>query len=108
MSREISRRRFLVRLTAASALIPLLRVGIAEAYNLPHLSQKNNALAKLNNYVDNAKQIDAEQVHQFKAGEHCGNCAFFEGGKRSWGGCMAYPGYVVNIHGWCKVYAPVR
>lgn len=107
MSREISRRRFLVSLAAAGSLMPLLRVGIAEAYGLPRLTQNNNALAKLNDYVDDAGQIDSKRVHRFKPGEHCGNCAFFEGGKATWGGCMAYPDYLVNINGWCKAYARV-
>lgn len=107
MGREISRRRFLITLATAGTLIPLFRVRAVEAHGLPRLTQKNNALAKLNDYVNNAQQIDAKQVHQFKPGENCGNCRFFEGGKRTWGGCMAYPGYVVNINGWCKAYAPV-
>lgn len=107
MSRETSRRRFLVTLVTVGALMPLLRLRALAAHTLPRLTQKNNALARLNDYVDDAGQINAKQVHQFKPGEHCGNCRFYEGGKGTWGGCVAYPGYVVNINGWCKAYAPV-
>ena len=106
MSHEISRRRFLVNLAAAGALVPLMRVGVADAAGLPHLTQKNNSLAKQNDYVDNVKQIDPKKESKYKPGERCGNCTFFQGGSKTWGSCMVYPGYDVNTHGWCKAYTP--
>jgi len=52
----------------------------------------NSDLAKTMEYTDKST----------KAGEHCGNCALYQGGTAAAGPCPIFGGNDVKAAGWCK------
>jgi len=104
-----TRRSFLATAAvAASAALVGLKPPAARAAgeNLPHLST-SDPLAKSLGYQDNAKSVDQSKFPTYKAGEHCGECRFFQGtpGQSSgYGGCQIFAGYSVNAGGWCASF----
>lgn len=42
----------------------------------------------------------------FKAGNHCGNCNFFQTAqaKGNYAPCLIFPGKSVNVNGWCRAW----
>ena len=105
MSHNTTRRQFLTRLAAAGALVPLMRVGGAQAADMPHLSP-TDPTAKALHYTLDASKIDPKSEPLFKAGSDCGNCVLYQGGTAEWGGCGVFPGKAVHIKGWCQSHAP--
>ena len=101
------RRRFLARLALGAAVIPLARLGSAEAADLPHLSA-DDPTAKALGYVEAATKVDPKAESMFKAGSHCGNCALFQSAqaKLGYGPCAVFAGKAVNQNGWCRTWSP--
>lgn len=93
-----ARRRFLANMAAAGAMLPLLRVGIAGAADKPHLNPTADN-AKALHYTDDAKSAKGDAA--YKAGSHCGDCMFYQGGDAKWGGCALFPQNDVAHGGWC-------
>lgn len=74
--------------------------------SLPHMDE-SESLAKAMGYVHDAKQINADQVPQYKAGSNCANCTQLQGKDgEEWRPCKLFAGKLVNSHGWCKVWQP--
>lgn len=105
MEHKISRRRFLAQLAAAGALVPLMRVGATEAAGLPHL-KPSSSMAKAMHYTDNFKSLSPKTEPVYKPGSHCGICALYQGGTKTWGPCPVFPGHDVHIDGWCESFSP--
>lgn len=105
MDHNTSRRRFLANVAAAGALVPLMRIGGADAAALPHLSP-SDPTAKALHYTSDASTIDPKKETLFKAGADCGNCALYQGGTAQWGACPIFPGKDVHTKGWCQSHAP--
>lgn len=61
--------------------------------------------AKALGYVADATKADRARFKQYAAGQHCGNCALFQGGTAAAGGCPIFPGKEVRSAGWCSAYA---
>jgi hypothetical protein len=110
MSTEIapllSRRCFMACIvwsTASLATSPLVEAQGAE---LPHLDPAD-PLAKALAYTENATKVDAKAESLFKAGNHCGNCKFFQAAqaKGDYAPCQIFPGKSVNVNGWCRAWA---
>jgi len=106
---DSSRRSFLATAAvAASAALVGLKPPSARAAgeNLPHLSA-SDPLAKSLGYQESASSVDQAKFPTYKAGEHCGECRFFQGtaGQSSgYGGCQIFAGYSVNAGGWCASF----
>jgi hypothetical protein len=94
------RRRFLARMLAAAAALPLLSAGTRDAFA--------QALKPLDPTLANAKALkyspDATKVGDpaRKPGSQCANCQFFQAGT---GACQIFPGYSVKPTGWCAAWA---
>lgn len=56
-------------------------------------------------YVADATKVNKAKYKQFAAGQHCGNCALWQGGAAAAGGCALFPGKQVANAGWCSAYA---
>jgi hypothetical protein len=101
MPRWISRRHFVQRVLAASALIPALNcVAIGSpAAGLPPLDTKDSAASALG-FVTDASNAGSNPM--YKKGQHCGSCAHYLGQTSdATGGCNIYPGRSVPANGWC-------
>jgi hypothetical protein len=73
---------------AAAAAAPLVKVDAPEAKAL--------------GYVEDAKASKEAQ-----GGNHCGDCALFQGASGSaQGPCQIFPGKDVKAAGWCRSWAP--
>lgn len=106
-----SRRAFLTSaaVAASAAAIGLRpRSASAAGASLPHLTDKNDPLAKSLGYRADAKDVNKAKFSTYKAGDHCSVCRFFKGtpGEKSgYAGCQLYSGYSVNAQGWCASFS---
>ncbi len=61
--------------------------------------------AKSLGYVEDATKVDAKANPNYKAGQHCGNCLQGQAkGGEAYIPCNIFPGKLVNVNGWCKVW----
>lgn len=100
-----SRRRILLTGGLAAAALALGRgAGAAEG---PRLSP-DDPQAKALGYVENASSVDPAQWPKFAdpSGQHCANCALYQGGDADWGACGIFPGKQVAGAGWCNAWVP--
>ncbi|HET6545464.1 MAG TPA: high-potential iron-sulfur protein [Rhodanobacteraceae bacterium] len=102
-----ARRRFL-KLAAVGAVAAPIGAGLmskfARAADLPHLEESDPTAAALG-YKHDVSQVDKAKYPQFKPGQECGNCQFFQGKPGDvWGPCQLFPGKATNTKGWCAGY----
>ncbi len=92
----------LVGIAAGSAASLVTHV----AHAAPPMLAETDGNAKQMAYVADAAKVDAKANPTFKAGQHCANCALYQGkaGDAS-GPCAIFPGKHVAANGWCKVWA---
>jgi hypothetical protein len=107
MRHEISRRDWMKRALLASALIPALgligRSARAQG-GLTPLDPKDPQ-AKSLGFVTDASKVDPKAFPTFKKGQHCGNCAQYQGKPTDpMAGCNIFAGHSVPAAGWCKVW----
>jgi hypothetical protein len=98
-----SRRQFIqiVPLAGAAALI----AGRSAQAALPLVTEKDPQAVALG-YVHDAALADKAKYKNWVAGEHCGNCALFQGKPTDADGpCPLFPGKHVSTKGWCSAYA---
>jgi len=95
-----SRRTFLLTSLGAASSLALARQGLAQAAKL----DENDPAAKALGYTHDATTVDKAKYAKYAAGEHCGNCQFYQGGTADWGPCPLFAGKEVSIHGWCNGY----
>lgn len=85
--------------TATEAAKPAANYG-----NLPHVTPADPVAVALA-YHDSAKTVEAGKFPNFKPDQHCGNCLQLTGKEGdTWRPCNLFPGKLVNVGGWCKVY----
>lgn len=104
-SSRLTRRDVLFALAPAGAVLLVGGTAARAQGNLPHL-QESDPLAKSLGYVDDAKRVDPKANPMYKPGSHCGNCAQLQGKVGdTWRPCTIFAGKLVNVNGWCKVWA---
>lgn len=96
-----NRRQFIQIVPVAGAAALLASAGSAQAA----MVDENDAQAKALGYVADAAKVDKAKFKQFAAGQHCGNCALYQGGAAPAGKCALFPGKDVANKGWCSAYA---
>lgn len=103
---KIARRQF-IQLSAVAAAGYFVRpVAKAEAQELPKLTEDDPA-AKSLKYTNDASTVDPAAKTNPAADQHCGNCALLQGEEGDqWRPCQIFPGKLVNVDGWCSVWAP--
>ena len=105
MRHTTSRRDFIQRALWAGALPPILFAGRAEAAELTPLDP-SDPTAKGLGFVPDASKVDAKANGTFKAGQHCGACAQYQGRAGDvGGGCVIFAGHSVPASGWCQAWS---
>jgi hypothetical protein len=107
MEKKFSRRSIVKSGLIAGALAPAFGLigNTAGAADLPALDP-NDPTAKALGFVTNASTVSAAANPTYKAGQHCGVCAQFQGkAGDARGGCNIFVGHSVPNGGWCKVFA---
>src|SRR5262249_11538639 len=105
MPHEVSRRD-LMKIALAGAVLPALGlVGRnSRAADLTPLDP-NDPTAKALGFVTDAAKGDASANPTFKAGQHCGGCAQFQGtATDATAGCTIFAGHSVPGGGWCRAF----
>ncbi len=68
--------------------------------------KETDAQAVALSYKADASQVDKVKFPKFAAGQHCGNCALFQGKATDVaGGCPLFAGKQVAGKGWCSAWA---
>ena len=62
------------------------------------------ALGAVTGVQAQAAKVDAKKYPQYKAGNNCANCQFYQG-KDAWGVCPLLGGKQVAGKGWCQAWA---
>lgn len=76
-------------------------VRAAAPANLPESDPTAQALG----YHENAAKVDAKAFPTFKPSQKCSNCLQLQAGTGNYHPCNLFPGKLVNVNGWCKVWA---
>ena len=86
-----------------------LAVGAA---GMAHLAQAQAAVAESDpqavalGYRSDAGKVDKSRYPQYAAGQHCGNCALYQGKPGDAAGpCPLFAGKAVSAQGWCSAWA---
>lgn len=105
MSDSLSRRDALKKLALLVGAVGAVEVsGQAAAAELPHL-QPDDPNAQALGYHTDATKVDVQQFPTYKPGQHCGNCLQLQGKEGdTWRPCNLFPGQLVNVNGWCRVW----
>jgi hypothetical protein len=78
----------------------------ARADTLPRLDVKDPAAVALG-YVENAAAVDLKKYPDYIKGSNCENCLQLQGtAGNNYRPCSAFPGKLVSVSGWCKVWTP--
>ena len=97
---RVSRRRLLQQLLVAVPLTGVI-ARAARADGEP-LVAADSPEAKALGYVE-----DAKASKEALGGNHCGDCALFQGASgAAQGPCQIFPGKQVKAAGWCRSWAP--
>ena len=95
-----SRRQFIQIIPLAGAALLTARVAHAA------MVDEKDAQAVALGYVADAAKVNKAKYKQFAAGQHCGNCALYQGKATDpWGGCPLFAGKHVAGKGWCSAWA---
>jgi hypothetical protein len=100
-----ARRQFIQWIPAAGLALVAARSAQAQV----KLDEKDPTAVALG-YVADATKADKAKFKNFAAGQHCGNCAVFQGKysekpNAEWGGCPLFAGKQVANAGWCSAWS---
>jgi hypothetical protein len=97
-----SRRQFIQIVPLAGAA--LIAARSVQAQGAPVGEKDPQAVAL--GYVPDATKADKAKYKQYAAGQHCANCALFQGKPTDAAGpCPLFAGKTVSSKGWCSAYA---
>jgi hypothetical protein len=100
-----ARRQFIQWIPAAGLALVAARSAQAQV----KLDEKDPTAVALG-YVAEASRADKAKFKNFAAGQHCGNCAVFQGkysekANAEYGGCPLFAGKQVANAGWCSAWS---
>ena len=99
MNLPLHRRVFLMTLAASGA-------ALATRAQAQALVDEKDAQAVALGYVADAKRVDVKKYPKFVAGQHCTNCALYQGkAADKAAGCPLFAGKQVAGAGWCSAWA---
>lgn len=94
-----SRRTFMITVAAAGAALT------TAAHAQAKVDEKDPQAVALG-YVADATKADTKKYTKYAAGQHCANCALFQGkATDAAGGCPLFAGKQVAAKGWCSAWA---
>lgn len=80
--------------------------ALATRVHAQALVDEKDAQAAALGYVADAKRVDVKKFPKFVAGQHCANCALYQGkATDKTAGCTLFPGNLVAGAGWCSAWA---
>ncbi len=98
-----SRRQFIMTIVPAAAALGAV-TGMTSAHaQAAKVDEKDPAAVGLG-YKHDATKVVAKRYPQYKAGNNCANCQFYQG-KDAWGVCPLLGGKQVAGKGWCQAWA---
>jgi High potential iron-sulfur protein len=95
-----NRRQFIMTIVPAAAVLSGVTCAHAQAAKVDEKDPAAVGLA----YKHDATKVDAKKHPNWKAGNTCGNCQFYQG-KEAWGVCPLLGGKQVAAKGWCTAWA---
>lgn len=104
MSEWFSRREALKGFALLIGAAGALRPRESQAAEPVHLSPTDPAAVALG-YHESVKQVDPKAFPTFQPGQSCLTCMQFQGAAGdAWRPCNLFPGKLVAMDGWCKVW----
>lgn len=98
-----NRRTFVIQSVVGAGALATAHLAQAQA---PAMLKETDAQAVALSYKADASQVDKVKFPKFAAGQHCGNCALFQGKATDVaGGCPLFAGKQVAGKGWCSAWA---
>lgn len=101
---DISRRRtagFLLKTVALTSVASMIKIPVAFAGDLPHVTSSDPTAVALH-YVDDAAKGERTAKSGVPAkDQECATCQFIQSTSGAWRPCALFPGKEVNAHGWC-------
>jgi len=87
-------------------------IGAVGATALPELARaaapinlaENDPTAQALGYHENASKVDVKAFPTYKPTQKCSNCIQLQAGTGDHRPCNLFPGKLVNVNGWCKVW----
>jgi len=67
------------------------------------LTESDPTAQALGYHVD-AKKVEVSKFPTYKPNQSCSNCVQLQAGTGNERGCNLFPGKLVNVGGWCKVW----
>lgn len=84
----------------------LATAHLANAQTPPPMLKETDPQAVALGYKSDATKADKVKFPKYAAGEHCANCALFQGkAADTAGGCPLFAGKQVAAKGWCSAWA---
>ena len=100
---KIQRRQILKGALLSAAGVTILNSERSEAAEMVKLTESDPTAAALG-YHTNATTVDVKQFSTYKPTQSCSNCVQLQAGTGNDRGCNLFPGKLVNVNGWCKVW----
>jgi hypothetical protein len=102
----LARRTLMKQLGLAAGCAAALPAVRALADSPARLDVKDPAAIALG-YVENAAGVDLKKYPDYIKGSNCENCLQLQGtAGDNYRPCTAFPGKLVSVSGWCKVWTP--
>ena len=101
---DANRRRtagLILKTVALSSVAGMVKIPVAFAQDLPHVTSDDPTAAALK-YVDDATKADrVDKSGVAAADQDCSNCQFIQSDSGEWRPCALFPGKSVHSKGWC-------
>ena len=86
---------------ALSSVAGMVRIPVAFAQDLPHVTTEDPTAVALK-YVEDATKADRpEKAGVAGSDQFCHNCQFIQSDSGDWRPCALFPGKAVDANGWC-------
>ena len=103
---KIARRQFMQLSAVAAAGLVISPGREAKSQDLPKI-EESDPVAQSLKYVHDASTVDPASRANPAADQSCANCALIQGNDGDdWRPCQIFPGKLINVNGWCSVWAP--
>ena len=98
-----NRRIFMLQTAVGAGALATAHLANAQT---PAMLKETDPQAVALGYKEDATKADKVKFPKYAAGEHCANCALFQGKAADAAGpCPLFPGKQVAAKGWCSAWA---
>lgn len=100
---KFDRRQLLKNALLGVMSIPVLTPELSHADAAVNLTE-NDPTAQALGYHENASKVDVKLFSSYKPAQKCSTCIQLQAGTGDHRPCNLFPGKLVNVNGWCKVW----